>query len=219
MKSFLFYHATSQASVVIITIALMLFTGYLMTRITRKFKLPNVTGYILAGILMGPYCLDMVPVKVIDGMDFLSDIALAFIAFSTGEFFRFSVLKKNGWKVVVITVMEAVLASVCVFAVVYGVLHLNLPFSIVLAALASATAPASTIMTIRQTGAKGDFVDTHVHPTMDEHYYFMEGEGLMMIVNEKYICKAGTYLLIPAGYRHSLQACSEMKFITIGVAL
>ena len=53
---------------VIITIALMLFVGYLMTRITRKFKLPNVTGYILAGILMGPYCLDMVPVKVIDGM-------------------------------------------------------------------------------------------------------------------------------------------------------
>ena len=160
MKSFLFYHATSQASVVIITIALMLFVGYLMTRITRKFKLPNVTGYILAGILMGPYCLDMVPVKVIDGMDFLSDIALAFIAFSTGEFFRFSVLKKNGWKVIVITVMEAVLASVCVFAAVYGVLHLNLAFSIVLAALASATAPASTIMTIRQTGAKGDFVDT-----------------------------------------------------------
>ena len=63
MKSFLFYHATSQASVVIITIALMLFVGYLMTRITRKFKLPNVTGYILAGILMGPYCLDMVPVE------------------------------------------------------------------------------------------------------------------------------------------------------------
>ena len=138
MKSFLFYHATSQASVVIITIALMLFTGYLMTRITRLFKLPNVTGYILAGILKGPYCLDMVPVKVIDGMDFLSDIALAFIVFSTGEFFRFSVLKKNGWKVIVITVMEAVLASVCVFAVVYGVLHLNLAISIALAALSGA---------------------------------------------------------------------------------
>lgn len=66
---------------------------------------------------------------------------------------------------------------------------------------------------------KGDFVDTHVHSTMDEHYYFMEGEGLMMIANEKYICKAGTYLLIPAGYRHSLQAYSVMKFMTIGVAL
>ena len=66
---------------------------------------------------------------------------------------------------------------------------------------------------------KGDFVDIHVHPTMDEHYYFMEGEGFMMIVDEKYICKAGTYLLIPAGYRHSLQACSVIKFMTIGVAL
>ena len=87
MKSFLFYHATSKASVVIITIALMLFTGYLMTRITRKFKLPNVTGYILAGILMGPYCLDMVPVKVIDGMDFLSDIALSVqVSFSAFRF-------------------------------------------------------------------------------------------------------------------------------------
>lgn len=66
---------------------------------------------------------------------------------------------------------------------------------------------------------KGDFVDTHVHPTMDEHYYFMEGEGLMMIASEKYICKAGTYLLVPSAYRHCLQACSVMKFITIGVAL
>lgn len=89
MKSFLFYHATSQASVVIITIALMLFVGYLMTRITRKFKLPNVTGYILAGILMGPYCLDMVPVKVIDGMDFLSDIALALLHSAQGNFSAF----------------------------------------------------------------------------------------------------------------------------------
>lgn len=160
MKEILFAHASSQASVVIITIALMLFFGYLMTRITRLLKLPNVTGYILAGILMGPYCIDMVPMTVIDGMDFLSDIALAFIAFSTGEFFKFSVLKKNGMKVVIITVLEAFLASVCVFIAVYGVLHLDLAFSIVLAALASATAPASTIMTIRQTGAHGDFVDT-----------------------------------------------------------
>lgn len=66
---------------------------------------------------------------------------------------------------------------------------------------------------------KGDFVDTHVHPTMDEHYYFMEGDGVMIIADEKYICKSGMYLLVPAGYRHSLQVCSVMKFMTIGVAL
>lgn len=87
-------------------------------------------------------------------------IALAFIAFSTGEFFKFSKLKNNAGKVIVITLAEALLASVFVFVLAFWILHLNLAFSIVLAALASATAPASTMMTIRQTGAKGDFVDT-----------------------------------------------------------
>lgn len=93
-------------------------------------------------------------------MSFLADIALAFIAFSTGEFFKMSTLKKNGGKNIVITVFEALLASIVVFLVMYFALGLSLPFSIVLGALAAATAPASTMMTIRQTNSKGDFVDT-----------------------------------------------------------
>ena len=109
---------------------------------------------------MGPCCLNVIPQTIIDGTDFLSDVALAFIAFSAGEFFKVEVLRRNGAKVIVITVLEACLASVAVFILVYGVLHLELSFSIVLSALASATAPASTMMTIRQTGAHGDFVDT-----------------------------------------------------------
>ena len=149
-----------QVPTVIISVALMLFSGFLLTRITKLLRLPNVTAYIVAGILIGPYCLNLVPQRIIDGTDFLSDIALAFIAFSTGEFFKLSVLRRNGMKVVWITIMEAVLASVVVFVLTYWVLGLELAFSIVLAALASATAPASTMMTIRQTGAKGDFVDT-----------------------------------------------------------
>ena len=149
-----------QVPTVIISVALMLFSGFLLTRVTKRLRLPNVTAYIVAGILIGPYCLNLVPQRIIDGTDFLSDIALAFIAFSTGEFFKLDVLKRNGMKVVWITVMEAVLASVAVFVLTYWILGLELAFSIVLAALASATAPASTMMTIRQTGAKGDFVDT-----------------------------------------------------------
>ena len=149
-----------QVPTVIISVALMLFSGFLLTRITKRLRLPNVTAYILAGILIGPYCLDLVPQRIIGGTDFLSDIALSFIAFSTGEFFKLSVLKRNGMKVVWITVCEAVLASVAVFVLTYWILRLELAFSIVLAALASATAPASTMMTIRQTGAHGDFVDT-----------------------------------------------------------
>ena len=156
----IFFYGTSSVAPVIISVALMLFSGFLMTRITKLLRLPNVTAYIVAGILIGPSCLDLVPQRIIDGTDFLSDIALAFIAFSTGEFFKLSVLKKSGMRVVWITLFEAVLASVFVFILTYFVLRLELAFSIVLAALASATAPASTMMTIRQTGAKGDFVDT-----------------------------------------------------------
>ena len=145
---------------IIISVALMLFLGFLMTRLTKLVRLPNVTAYIITGIIIGPYVLNMIPQGVIDGMDFLSDIALAFIAFSTGEFFKLSEFKKNGAKVVVITLLEALLASVLVFVVAHLILGLDMAFSVVLAALASATAPASTLMTIRQTGAKGDFVNT-----------------------------------------------------------
>ena len=152
--------SAQPVAAVIISVALMLFAGFALTRITKLLRLPNVTAYILAGILIGPYCLNLVPQRIIDGTDFLSDIALAFIAFSTGEFFKLSVLKKSGMRVVWITLFEAVLASVFVFILTYFVLRLELAFSVVLAALASATAPASTMMTIRQTGAKGDFVDT-----------------------------------------------------------
>ena len=151
---------TSAVSQIIISIALMLICGFLMTRVTKKLRLPNVTAYIVAGILLGPFCLHLVPKNIISGMDFIADIALAFIAFSTGEYFKVDTLKKSGPKVLVITVFEALLASAVVFAVTYCILGLELNFSIVLAALASATAPASTVMTIRQTHAKGDFVDT-----------------------------------------------------------
>ncbi len=145
---------------IVISVALMLILGFAMTRITKKLRLPNVTAYILVGILIGPYCFNLIPQNIIGGMDFLSDIALAFIAFSAGEFFRFAALKKNGFKVIVITVLEALVAAGAVFAVAFFALRLNFAFSLVLASLAAATSPASTVMTIRQTGAKGDFVDT-----------------------------------------------------------
>lgn len=152
--------ASNFAAAVVISIAVMLFLGFAATRLTKRLRLPNVTAYIITGILIGPYCLDLIPQTMIDGMAFVPDVALAFIAFSTGEFFRLSVLKRNGVKVVIITVLEACLATLAVFITTYWILGVDPVFSIVLSALASATAPASTMMTIRQTGAHGDFVDT-----------------------------------------------------------
>lgn len=162
MINLLYNGSQSETSVsaAIISISLILMAGFLMTRITKKLRLPNVTAYIVAGILIGPHCLNIVPKSIINGTSFLSDIALAFIAFSTGQFFKFDILKKNGVKVICIALFEALLASVLVFILTFFILRLNLAFSIVLAALASTTAPASIMMTIRQTGAKGDFVET-----------------------------------------------------------
>ena len=94
-----------------------------MTRVPKQLRLPTVTAYILTGVLIGPYCLDLIPDAVISGMEFISDIALAFIAFGVGEFFRLSTLKKNGLRVMFITLSEALTASALVFPVSYTHLH------------------------------------------------------------------------------------------------
>ena len=144
----------------ILSIALMLTAGFLLTRLTKKLSLPNVTAYLVAGILLGPFCLDLIPHSIVEGTDFLPDIALAFIAFGTGEFFRLETLRKNGPGVLLITLSEGLLAVLLVFALTRGVFGLSFSFSLILAVLAAATAPASTMMTIRQLGARGPFVDT-----------------------------------------------------------
>ncbi|MCR4740449.1 MAG: cation:proton antiporter [Lachnospiraceae bacterium] len=150
----------STVAVEILSVSIMMIVGFLMTRVTKQLSLPNVTAYIVSGILIGPFVFDLIPPSIVEGTGFLPDIALAFIAFSTGEFFRIETLKKNGPRVVVITIFEALLASVLVLFMCRFFLGLSLPFSIVLSALAAATAPASTMMTIRQMHAKGHFVDT-----------------------------------------------------------
>ena len=151
----------------IIAIAVILFMGFLATRITKKLKLPNVTAYIVTGILIGPFLglvtnhqiESVIPQRTINGMGFLTDIALAFIAFGAGEFFKLKELKEAGFKVVIITIFEALGAFILVFIVAL-LLQIPIHFAIILAALSSATAPASTIMTIRQTKAKGPYVNT-----------------------------------------------------------
>lgn len=151
---------SSTVAGILISLSIMLLVGFAMTRLSKLLRLPNVTAYIVTGILIGPYVFNMIPTSFIEGTDFLADVALAFIAFSVGEHFEFRKLKKTGVKSLVITLFEALTASLLVFILTRFVLGLDFVFSIVLAALASATAPASTMMTIRQTGARGDYVDT-----------------------------------------------------------
>lgn len=145
---------------VILSLSIMLFAGFLVTRITKKLRLPNVTGYILAGVLIGPYVLHLIPDSMISGMEFVTDIALAYIAFGVGKYFRISELRKSGGRVILITLFEALFGAAAVSLTMIFVFHLSVPFSLLLGAIGSATAPASTIMTIRQYRAKGELVNT-----------------------------------------------------------
>lgn len=153
------YASGSHVPEDILSISIMLLVGFLVTRITKKLKLPNVTAYIVAGILIGPYVFNLIPVRFVEATAFLPDIALAFIAFGIGEFFKLDTLKKSGIKVFIITVLEALMSTAFVLVLCLEVFKLPMAFSAVLGALAAATAPASTMMTIRQTKAKGEFVD------------------------------------------------------------
>ncbi|MFA6860890.1 MAG: cation:proton antiporter [Bacilli bacterium] len=156
-----YYSQYGYLPTVLIALAIMLFVAFLLTRLTKLLKLPNVTAYILTGCLIGPFCLGLIPSDIISGMGFLSDVALAFIAFGVGRYFKVDSLKKTGKKVVIITLMESVLAGIVVTIftklIFYNSVSWN--FALLLGAIATATAPASTMMTIRQYSAKGEFVD------------------------------------------------------------
>ena len=149
----------NSTTIILLSLSLILLSGFLLTRITKLAKLPNVTGYIIAGIIIGPYVLNLVPIEIIENMGFISDIALAFIAFSVGRFFKKEVFKETGFGVLVITLMESLLAGVLITISMRYIFHLDWDFSLLLGSIATATAPVSTMATIRQYHARGDFVN------------------------------------------------------------
>lgn len=153
----------------LLVISVALSAGLFMSRVVKPLKLPAVTGYLVAGILIGPYCLGLLGIKgfgftsteEVEAMSIINDVALGFIAFAIGDEFRLSQLKKTGKQATVIGIFQAVLTTVLVDAVLIG-LHFilgpeKLPLStaIILGAIASATAPAATLMVVRQYKAKG----------------------------------------------------------------
>lgn len=152
----------------LITLSVALFAGLMLSRLAKKVQLPAVTAYLVAGVLIGPYCLGALGVKGlgfismedVKGYTIIADVALGFIAFSIGNEFRLSSLKQTGKQATVIGVFQAVFTTIVVDAALIG-LHflipdvLPLPSAIVLGAVASATAPAATLMVVRQYKAKG----------------------------------------------------------------
>lgn len=140
-------------------LALILLSGLVFGRAVKLIKLPNVTGYLIAGLILGPFCLNVFPLDLITGMELISEIALAFIAFSIGSEFKLSYLKKVGLMPVVVAIFEALFAAIFV-TVVLSAFGFDFEIALLLGAIASATAPAATIMVVRQYKAKGPVTET-----------------------------------------------------------
>lgn len=140
-------------------LGIVIFSGLLFGRIVKKIKLPNVTGYLIAGLVIGPCVLGLIPKDLLTQFDIISEVALGFIAFSIGSEFQLSYLKKIGMTPIVIAVFEALGAVLLVFLGLIAIGQ-EISFSIVLAAIAAATAPAATIMVVNQYKAKGPVTST-----------------------------------------------------------
>lgn len=141
-------------------IAIVLFAGMFFAKILAKFKLPNVTGYLIAGLIIGPSILGIIPKEGADKLSIISEAALSFIAYSIGSEFNIENLKNVGKGVIVVTILEVLTAVALVDISMIFIFKQPVPFSLVLGAIAAATAPAATLMVIRQYKAKGPVVNT-----------------------------------------------------------
>ena len=153
----------------LLSIAFALFAGLMMTRLINKLRLPDVTAYLVAGLLIGPCFLGRLGIpgigfssyEELDALGAISDIALGFIAFSIGNEFRLNDLRHTGKKAIIIGVVQALAAALLVDLALIG-FHLlrpdvlSMPAAITLGAIATATAPAATLMVVRQYKAKGE---------------------------------------------------------------
>lgn len=140
-------------------LAVILLGGLAFGRAVKYLKLPNVTGYLLAGLIMGPYVLNILPSDLVMQMDVIPEMALAFIAFIIGSEFKYSYFKKVGTAPVIIALFESLIAGIVTFGALM-LFRVNFQTAIILAGIASATAPAATVMVIKQYGAKGPLTKT-----------------------------------------------------------
>ncbi len=158
---------------ILLSLSIALFAGLMLSRLAKLVQLPAVTAYLVAGVLLGPFIIGAIGVpglgftsmKKIESLSIISEVALGFIAFSIGNEFRLSQLKSIGKQATVIGILQAVITTLLVDVALIS-LHFIIPdkFSlsaaIILGAIASATAPAATLMVVRQYKAKGPVTDT-----------------------------------------------------------
>lgn len=140
-------------------ISIMLLAALLAGKVVKKMKLPNVTGYLVIGLLIGPNCFGIISTEIINKMSIVTEFALGCIAFAIGAEFKISFLKKIGKAPIIIGVLEG-LGAVVVVDTVLLLLGYDVTFALAMGAIASATAAASTLMIVKQYKAKGPVTNT-----------------------------------------------------------
>ena len=161
----------SQTASILLSLSIALLAGLLLSRLAKKVQLPAVTAYLIAGVLIGPFLLGALNIpgigithEQLESFGIISDVALGFIAFAIGNEFRLAQLKKIGKQATVIGIFQAVFTCLVVDIILVA-LHLAMPdklslsAALVLGAVATATAPAATLMVVRQYKAKGPLTD------------------------------------------------------------
>lgn len=138
----------------LLALSLALIVGLFFSRVIRLIHLPNVTAYLVGGLLVGPSVLGLLPQDAVASLSVLTDVALGFIAYSIGAEFRLSYLRQIGSKPIVITLFEG-LCAVALVDVALIAMGFPLPLCLMLGAIAAATAPAATLMVVRQYKARG----------------------------------------------------------------
>ena len=138
----------------LLALSIAIAVGLLMTRLIKLIHLPDVTAYLIGGLLVGPYVLNVLTPELNTQLNIISDVALGFIAYSIGAEFKLSYLKEIGIKPIVITCFESLFASLVVFGTL-ALLGQPMPLCLALGAIAAATAPAATLMVVRQYKAHG----------------------------------------------------------------
>ncbi len=139
---------------ILLYLGIAMAAGLIFNRIVKKFNLPNVTGYLVAGLVIGPYVLNLLPQLAVEQMSIITNVALGFIAFSIGGSFKIDNLKALGAKILVITLFEACTASLFVTLAV-TLFGFDIPMALALGAIAAATAPATTLLVAKQYNANG----------------------------------------------------------------
>ncbi|MGN9163826.1 cation:proton antiporter [Tissierellaceae bacterium HCP3S3_D8] len=141
-------------------LSIVIFVGIIGGRVANYFKLPNVSGYIIGGLLIGPSFLNLIKSAEIANFNIINEVALGAIAFSVGSEFLLKDMKKTGKDVLLITIAEVMGAVVLVFLVTFLVFKQSFEFSLVIASMSAATAPAGILMVIRELKAQGPLVRT-----------------------------------------------------------